>query len=118
MNKYFPIDPEKLPLPLEDSDLIGTGTRRYCYDFPGIPRFCIKIPKIGRHGRVQQRREVKYYQGLERRGVPTDLITNYHGSLQTSLGKGYVYDAVRDADGRVSQSLAEYTESEPGRYPE
>lgn len=118
MNWQFPIDDAKLPLPLDESGLIGKGTRRYCYHFPDMPRLCIKIPKVNRHGKVQQRREVKYYQSLSRRGVPTNLITNYHGSLQTSLGKGYVYDAVRDADGSISRSLAKYTESDPARYPE
>ena len=118
MTKQSPTAFAQSIVQLSDQDLIGTGTRRYCYHFPGRSEYCIKIPKNKKNGFLQQRREVKYYKKLQRLGVPTDLITNYHGSIETSLGTGYLYDAVRDEDGRISQSMRHYLQEQPENYPE
>ncbi len=114
----FPTTAGRTIVELTEQELIGKGTRRLCYEFPGDPAYCIKIPKGKKNGVLQQRREVKYYEKLQRRGISTDLITNYHGSIETSLGKGYVYDAVRDEDGSVSRQLALYLREQPEDYQE
>jgi serine/threonine-protein kinase RIO1 len=106
------------PVELSEQQLIGKGTRRYCYQFPGRDELCIKVPKAKKNGYLQQRREVRYYQKLYRRGVPTRLITRYHGTVETSEGTGYVYDAVRDPDGRVSRQMIEYLDQQPEHYRE
>jgi len=105
-------------LQLSEDDFIGTGTRRTCYAYPGHPELCIKIPKAKKNGFKQQKREVKYYRKLEHREVPTERITRYHGSLQTSLGEGYLYDAVRDADGQPSLQMIHYLRNETERDSE
>ena len=71
-----------------------------------------------KNGYLQQRREVRYYSKLIKRQVPTERITRYHGQIETSLGAGYVYDVIRDADGRVSRQLGTYLLEEPERYRE
>lgn len=98
---------------LADDDLIGEGSRRYCYRFPGHASLCIKIPMSKKNGRLQQRREVRYYASLRKRGVPTDRITNFHGTVDTNLGTGFVYDAIRDPDGRVSRQMMYYLREHP-----
>ena len=82
--------------------MIGEGTRRICYTYPDDPSRCIKIPKPGAYGVKQQLREVRFYEQLARRGVQTDCIAAYYGTVDTDQGPGYVYQAIRDADGRIS----------------
>jgi hypothetical protein len=87
---------------LSDSDLIGKGGRRLVYAFPGDPSRCIKVCKPGKHADRQQQREIKFYRQLDKKTIPTDRISRYHGTVETNRGTGYVYDAIRDADGQVS----------------
>jgi len=93
------------PLALSPTDLIGSGTRRDCYQYPGKDSLCIKIPRQNKHGLKQQAREEKFYRSLHKRGVSTAHITRYHGSIETSLGCGYIYDVIRDPDGNYAKSF-------------
>ena len=111
-------EPGSQTVNLTEHQLIGKGTRRYCYQHPHDPDLCIKIPMAKKNGYLQQRREVRYYSKLIKRQVPTERITRYHGQIETSLGAGYVYDVIRDADGRVSRQLGTYLLEEPERYRE
>ena len=93
---------------MSESDLIGVGGgRRLVYADPGDPNRCIKVPKPGRHAERQQQREIRFYRQLQKKRVPTDYIPRYLGTVETNLGTGYVYDAVRDADGKVSERFKE-----------
>lgn len=92
---------------IEDCEIIGEGTRRICYAYPGDPSRCIKIPKAGANGNKQQLREVRFYEYLARRKVPTDCIPAYLGTIETDQGPGYVYEAIRDADGSISSLYVE-----------
>lgn len=103
---------------LQEKDLIGTGTRRFCYAHPSESSLCIKIPKAKKNGIKQQNREVKFYQQLTSRGVPTVRITHYHGEVETSLGRGYVYDVIRDVNGNPSQPFGAYIKNDPSRSAE
>ena len=99
-------------------EVIGEGTRRICYAYPGDPARCIKIPKPGRHGNKQQLREVKFYEYLQRREVPTDCISAYLGTVDTTDGTGYVYQAIRDADGSISPLYIDVIEQLAQESPE
>ncbi len=104
---------------LTDNDLLGTGTRRHCYAYPGKPAYCIKVPKADKKNSfIQQCREVKYYNKLEKRGVPMSCISRYHGTVETSHGPGYLYDAIRDYDGDPSLQMIDYMRNEPERRHE
>ncbi|MDJ0833080.1 MAG: YrbL family protein [Gammaproteobacteria bacterium] len=103
---------------LAAADLIGEGSRRFCYRYPGNEHLCIKIPMAKKNGFKQQNREVRYYQKLKKRGVPTERITHYHGQVDTNLGTGYVYDAIRDFDGSPSLQLIDYMRQQPERGAE
>ncbi len=93
---------------LDETLLIGEGDRRYCYEFPDQPEYCIKVPKSTKNSRIQQQREIKYYRKLANREVPLERITRYHGTIDSNLGTGYVYDAVRDHNGEVSKKMIDY----------
>ena len=51
-------------------------------------------------------RELRYYAGLQRRGVDFTHLTRCRGLVDTSLGEGVMFDLVLDDDGRLSKSLA------------
>lgn len=103
---------------LSEEDLIGIGTRRRCYVFPHQTSLCVKVPTASKNGLKQQRREVKFYEQLYLRGVSTERIPRYHGTVPTSMGTGYVYDAVRDVDGKPSRLFSEYLKEQPHRSVE
>ena len=91
-----------------EPDLIGIGgRRRLVYAQPEDPALCIKVPRNGRQGELQQQREIRYYRQLQKKGIPFDHISRYLGTVETSVGTGYVYEAVRDADGRISDRFKE-----------
>ena len=120
MNKASPVHKFNVnrKLILTEDNLIGVGTRRSCYQFPDETSLCVKIPKLTKNGLKQQRREVKFYQQLYRRGVSTERICRYHGTVATSLGTGYVYDVIRDFDGKPSRQFNDYLTEQPHRTAE
>lgn len=103
---------------LTENELIGVGSRRFCYRHPDESGLCIKIPKSSKNGLIQQRREVKYYRNLEKRGVPFKYIAKFRGSVNTSQGEGFVYDAIVDNDGSASLQMIDYLKQEPERGDE
>jgi len=98
--------------------LIGTGPRRYCYQYPGCSEYCLKIPKPRKNGYLQQKREVKYYRQLARRNAPTERITRFHGCVEKKLGTGNIYDLIGDNDGSIAKQFIEYLKQYPERKSE
>ncbi len=94
---------------INPASLIGRGAHRECYRHPGDDRLCIKINVSG--DPRQCRRELEYYQHLQRRGIAWDMIPRYHGKIQTNLGPGAVFDVVMNHDGSVARDLEYYVAS-------
>ena len=103
---------------LDDSDLLGKGSNRLVYAFPNDPSRCIKVPKPGKHRYKHQEREVRFFKLLEKNRVPTDHISRYLGTVETNFGTGYVYDAIRDANGQISDKLKTMALNNRERVPE
>ena len=86
---------------------IGMGKERMCFVHPEDPRLAIKIP-IGDVDK-QSKREIRFYQKLEKRGgVEEKHIPRYHGLCETNRGRGIVVDLVRNHDGEISHPLNWY----------
>ncbi len=96
-------------LDLGSSTLIGKGLHRECFEHPNDPSLCVKIVVAGNSDENQ--REAKYYGQLARRGISWELLTRFHGLVETNRGTGAVFDLVRDVDGAVSLPLGHYLES-------
>ncbi len=94
---------------LSDSDMIGKGLHRECFAHPDHPGRCIKIIVNGDSD--ENTREAKYLRFLESQGGALDMLTRYHGRIETNRGEGAVFDLVRDFDGGVSKTLAHYLEN-------
>ncbi len=93
---------------------LGTGTSRACYPHPNDPFLCIKIPLDDRTSQKRQSRELRYYKRLKRSKVSMRHISQYHGSIITDKGEGYVYDRIIDFDGVPSRDLNHHLQNEEG----
>lgn len=91
---------------LENDLLIGKGAHMSCYRHPDLDGLCIKVSHEGfSHEQVQ---ELAYYQRLNNKKIQWDLLTRYHGVVETNIGKGYVFDLVRDPNNQTSKTLEHY----------
>ncbi len=94
---------------------VAEGTDRKCFQHPTKPQCCIKVLHPERRsGRFW--REVRYYLRLQRRGVHFKHLAQFHGLVNTRLGKGAIFDMVQDDDGRVSKSLDYYLAQNDKRF--
>jgi hypothetical protein len=94
---------------LDPSALIGKGLHRECFMHPLDPGLCIKIVVAGSIN--ENHREARYYHHLAKRDISWEMLTRFHGLVDTNLGEGAVFDLVRDYNGQVSATLACYLES-------
>jgi hypothetical protein len=85
------------------------GYHRDCFVHPENDGRCIKVSRGDDHRETM--RETAYYEHLERREIPWDLIPKFHGFADTSLGRGAVFDLVRDANGEIAKPLGHYLSS-------
>lgn len=97
-------------LPKDQSDplVVGVGHHRVCYIDPEDNTKCIKVVyNPSKHASQEIRRELSYYRRLQRTLKDWSGIPKYYGEVETSLGKGYVYDRIMDFDGKPSQTMQE-----------
>lgn len=87
---------------LSNNLIIGKGRDRLCYLHPGAEEQCIKISVTSDK---QSRREIKYFNFLQRKKTDLSLISSYRGSICTDQGKGEIFDLVRDNVGKASVTL-------------
>lgn len=97
---------------LTSDHLIGKGRTRFCYRHPDDPDKCIKIDMRLTGGPTAK--EALYYQKIRR--LRPDLaythIPRFHGFVETTLGRGGVFDLIRDeTTGEISKSLKHYIRS-------
>ncbi|WP_202308566.1 YrbL family protein [Dryocola clanedunensis] len=96
---------------LSFSDFIASGRHRVCYQHPFDNSRCIKI----HHNAVNIKetlRETRYYYHINNRKRTPSTIPKYYGTLETNLGKGYVFQLIKDNTGCVSQTLDYYLRKE------
>ena len=96
-------------LEIDPSTLVGRGLHRECFVHPDDDSRCVKIVVAGNSD--ENRREAKYYAQLARRGISWEMLTRFHGLVDTDRGEGAVFDLVRDHDGTVSRTLGDYLDS-------
>jgi hypothetical protein len=89
-----------------NTDPVGKGKERACFTHPDDAQKAIKIS----FGDVseQSRREIKFYQKLQRRGGSDPHIPTFYGLCESNRGQGIVVDMIRDQDGEISKPLNWY----------
>lgn len=95
---------------LDDLTAIGRGTNRTCYAHPQQSDLCIKVTHSNDFSEMIK--EIKYYRYLMQRDISWEHISSYHGSIETTKGRGEVFDLIKDYDGEVSKTLSYYLQSD------
>jgi thymidylate kinase len=96
---------------LEGAQLEGSGNERLCYVNPLDPSKVIKVKRRGVKRRNQNRIEAVYYRNLNWRGVSFDHIPQCYGWVETSEGRGLMFERVANVDGTSPISFDEAVHS-------
>ena len=88
---------------LTDDLYLGTGMHKTVYAHPTDKNLCIKILHTTPDEDLQ--REFRYRKALGKRAEEMTLLTKYFGEVETSKGKGYVFERVQDYDGKPSKTM-------------
>ena len=98
------------PLVLSGAEPFARGNKRHCYVHPADPSLCVKVAARADSGEchAQQKLDLEDHALLKRRGSAAlfDRIPEIAGVVDTDLGPGIVMRIYRDADGRISRTLA------------
>ena len=97
-------------LDLSNAVLIGKGTHKKCFVHPQDPSRCVKVA-YNELGKRDLNREVKYLSAAYRRKHISTILPRFYGTVQTSLGEGYVVDFLKNADGTPCLSLKTWLET-------
>ena len=99
-------------LELKQDHYIGEGAHRVCYRHPTDDSLCIKIPFEQSEEIKPLRREISYYQRLNKRKISWEMLSRFVNEVETNKGHGHVYTLVRDHDKQVSKNLVHYLADE------
>ena len=91
---------------LSEADIFGKGYHRTCYRHPNDASLCIKIMKKTQLKELD--REIEYYEILAKKNISWDLLSKYHGQVETNEGLGEVFDLILDSSGDVSKTFEHY----------
>jgi len=94
---------------LKNEDFIAKGTNRSCYLHPSDDSKCIKITHSNDYS--ESKKEIFYYLFLQNQNISWNHLTKYYGFVDTNLGKGEVFDLIRDYDGNISKTLSSYLQT-------
>jgi hypothetical protein len=89
-------------LNLSDTQLVAKGRDRACYEHPNEKELCIKVAL---KPEKQSVREKKYLEYLTKNNRDLSGLSNFRGEIDTNLGKGYMFDLIRDTNGKVALTL-------------
>lgn len=97
---------------LNSDNYIGKGKVRRCYFNEDK---CIKIFHEGEDIRVDTIwKEIRELNRMASKKNANLIIPKYHGTAETNLGEGHVFDLVKDYDGAVSPTFKSYI----AKFPE
>lgn len=103
---------------LSQAVFIGKGKNKQCYVHPEDPSLCIKVSNEGANPK-ELKKELREFIRLRKKAPHRHselTIPKYHGSLETSLGTGYVFDRIVKADGSYYPTLKQHLqEKSPNR---
>jgi len=84
---------------------IGKGAERKCYIHPNDATKVVKIEYIDYIDRDQNKLDVYYNKYLKKLDVSYSNISKCYGYIDTNIGTGVVYDAIKNYDGTISKSF-------------
>ncbi|GAA3658182.1 YrbL family protein [Flavivirga jejuensis] len=93
-----------------DEHFIAEGTYQKCYRHPSNQNLCIKISKQN----IEISRlayEIKYCEKISKKKIKKkdyQFFSIFHGTVETNLGKGYVFDLIKDETNQEISKTLEY----------
>jgi hypothetical protein len=94
-------------LNLDQALPLGEGFHRICYVHPGDDGLCVKVPKEAKD-EVDNEIDFIYSKHLEKRDVPLTFLPRCHGWVETSRGRGLIFQRIRNADGSECEPFRSY----------
>ena len=88
---------------LTDDLFLGDGNHKIVYAHPTDKNLCVKILRTPDDPDFAK--ESRYRKALGDRADKMTLLTKYFGEVETSKGKGYLFERVIDFDGKNSQTM-------------
>lgn len=88
---------------LTDDLFLGDGNHKKVYAHPTDKTLCVKI--LHTPDDPDFAKESRYRKALGSRADSMTLLTKYFGEVETSKGKGYLFERVIDFDGKISQTM-------------
>ena len=88
---------------LTDDLYLGVGNHKTVYAHPTDLKLCVKI--LHTPDDPDFAKEMRYRKALGSRADSMTLLTKYFGEVETSKGKGYLFERVLDFDGKISQTM-------------
>lgn len=82
---------------LTNEDILGKGFHKTTYAYPEKQHLCIKI--VHATPDTDLDREMAYRKALKFCKKEKNSLTAYHGTVETNLGTGYIFDRVINFDG-------------------
>ncbi len=91
---------------------LGTGAHRSCYPHPENPNQCIKVlHDVTKRELRGINNEMRYYKHINSYLKDWHCIPKFHGTVETNMGTGYVFDLILDYDGSASATLGDVIET-------
>lgn len=91
---------------LTEKEFVGAGKHRSCYAYPGDPSRVIKVLHEASERELRSvAHELDYYRWLDKHLKDWRGIPRFYETVETNLGTGYVYECVRDFDGKISETM-------------
>lgn len=87
-----------------EKDIIGRGMNKIVYYHPKDKNKCIKF-SLNNSDETDIQYEIKFRKSCKQKVEQSELLTKYFGIVETNLGRGYVFELVRDFDGELSETF-------------
>ncbi len=101
----------KTPVFLTEDLYICGGTHKKVFIHPQADDLCIKIPHTTND--IDLKRELTYRKILSLKQDDKEMLPKYYGTIQTNLGKGFVFERIKDYDNSTSQDFEAFIKTIP-----
>lgn len=102
-------------LELTEADLLGSGSKRLCYAYPGNEELCIKVGRPDLPWNIAQKQsfaEEAYLEYLQcRDGAYPEMFPKLYGWVPTNYGPGLVSERIINFEGDRSVTLRQLLEA-------
>ena len=100
-----------LKVELTEELFLGRGAHKAAYVHPEDERLCVKIPFKWPDEDI--RKELRYRSVLGKKAEGMSLLVKYYGTVETNMGRGFLFERVMDFDGAECINLKQYIQSGP-----